>query len=65
MSEYLVVNMKLMYGSTCVASWSNSGYGYVYMEKTASVVQGRTYQLVVEVTVNGVKSDPTSVTKTC
>lgn len=64
-SEYLVVTMKLMYGTTCVASWSSSGYGYVYMEKTASVVRGRTYQLVVEVAVNGVESDPVSVTKTC
>lgn len=65
MSEYLVVTMKLMYGTSCVASWNGSGYGYVYMDKTANAVKGRTYELVVEVTVNGVAKEPISTTKTC
>ena len=64
-SQYIQVTMKLMYGSTTVASWSGSGYGYVYLSKTATVTSGRTYKLVVQVTVDGVVKDPVSVTKTC
>ena len=64
-SDFIQVTMKLMYGSSCVASWNGSGNGYVYMSKTATVTAGRTYTLVVEVTVNGVAKDPVSVTKTC
>ena len=64
-SQYIQVSMKLMYGSSTVASWSGSGYGYVYLSKTATVTSGRTYTLVVQVTVDGVVKDPVSVTKTC
>ena len=64
-SDYIQVNMKLMYGNSCIASWSDDGYGFVYMSKTATVTAGRTYTLVVEVTVNGVENDPVSTTKTC
>ena len=64
-SEYIQATMKLMYGSTCIASWSSSGYGYVYMLKNTTVTAGRTYNLVVEVTVNGVVKTPVSVSGTC
>lgn len=62
-SDKIEVTMKLMYGSSCVASWNGSGNGYVYMSKTATVTAGRTYTLVLEVTVNGVENDPVYVTK--
>ena len=65
MSEHIEVTMKLMYGSTCVASWSDSGYGYVYMLEYAGVTKGRTYELVVAVTVNDVPKTPVSVSGTC
>lgn len=64
-SEHIEVTMKLMYGSTCVASWSDSGYGYVYMLEYAGVTKGRTYELVVAVTVNDVAKTPVSVSGTC
>ena len=64
-SQYIQVNMKLMYGNTTVASWSGSGYGYVYLSKTATAVSGRTYKLVVQVTLDGVVKDPVYVTKAC
>lgn len=64
-SQYIQVNMKLMYGNTTVASWSGSGYGYVYLSKTAAAVSGRTYKLVVQVTLDGVVKDPVYVTKAC
>ena len=63
-SQHIEVTMKLMYGSSTVASWTGSGYGYVYLSKTATITTGRTYKLVVEVTVDGVTKDPVYVTKT-
>lgn len=64
-SEYIEVTTKLMYGSYCVASWYDDGYGYVWVVETATVTKGRTYDLVVEVKVNGVASTPVSVSGTC
>ena len=65
MSEYIEVTMKLMRGSYCEASWSDSGYGYVYMYEEDTVTKNRTYSLVVEVKVDGVASSPVSVSATC
>ena len=64
-SDYIQVTMKLMRGSYCEASWSSSGYTYVYMYEEDTVTKNRTYTLVVEVTVNGEASSPVSVSGTC
>lgn len=64
-SEFIEVTMKLMYGTSTVASWSAEGYGYVFLNKTAAVVVGRTYKLQVEVTIDGIEKDPVYVTGTC
>ena len=60
-SDYIEVTMKLMRGSNCVATWSDSGYGYVYMYEEASVVRYVTYTLELHVKVNNVELDPASV----
>lgn len=65
LSERIDVEMKLMHGSTCIDSWSITGYGYVYTEKFATVTKGQTYDLVVAVSINGVAKTPVSVTGTC
>ena len=64
-SEFIEVTMKLMYGPSCVDSWTGSGYGFVRIQESATAISGRTYELVVEVTVNGVAKEPISTTKTC
>lgn len=64
-SEYIDVTVKLMDGSYCIASWYDSGYGYVWIMENATVTKGRTYDLVVAVKVNGVASTPVSVSGTC
>ena len=53
------------YGSACVAAWSGFGNGYAVLQETATVVYGRTYTLVLEVTVNGVAKELASITTTC
>ncbi len=62
-TTHIEVAMKLMRGTTCVASWSDAGYGYVYIKEYASVTRG-TYDLVIEVAVDGVEKDPVSFRKT-
>lgn len=64
-SQHIEVTMKLMYGTTIIASWSDDGYGYVYMSKTAGVTSGRTYRLQVEITVDGTEKDPLYTSGTC
>ena len=64
-SDHIVVNMKLMLGENLVTSWSESGYGYVYMKQTTPVGKGSTFTLVVDVTMNGVAQPSVSVEKTC
>lgn len=65
MSEYIEVTMKLMRGTYTEATWYADGYGYVYMLEYDTVTKGRTYELVVAVTVNGVAKTPVSVSGTC
>lgn len=62
-SDYIEVTMKLMRGTSCVATWSDSGYGYVYMYQEASVARNVTYTLVVQVKINSVTLDPVSVSE--
>lgn len=64
-SEYIEVNLELMDGDTCIASWYSRGYGYVEMQKTKEVTPGKTYTLIAEITVNAIFKDPVSVTATC
>jgi len=60
-TDYIEVTMKLMRGTSCVATWSDSGYGYVYMYEEAAVARNVTYTLVVQVKINNVVLDPASV----
>ena len=65
MSEHIEVEMKLMHGTTCVASWYRDSYGFVNLQETATAVSGWTYELVVSVTVNGVSKTPVTQCGTC
>ncbi len=60
---YIEVTMKLMRGTTCVDSWSKTGNYYVHIKEYTSVTRG-TYDLVIEVTVNGVEEEPVSIRNT-
>lgn len=64
-SEYIVVTMKLWHGTNCIASWTDSGYGFVLMNEKCTVTKGQTYKLTVDVTINGVSKTPVSVSETC
>ena len=61
-SDHIEVTMKLTYASVSLFSWKGEGYGYLTMNQTAAITPGRTYKLVVEVTINGVKQAPVYAT---
>ena len=64
-SEYIEVTMKLMRGTSCVATWTGSGYTYVHINERINVVKNVTYTLVVEVKINNVALTPVSVSEKC
>ena len=64
-TDYIEVTMKLMQGTTCYGSWSDSGYAYVYMYEVANIVQNYVYTLVAEVKINGVALTPVSISDKC
>ena len=56
--------LELKQGSTVVASWHDTGTGYLLISGTANVASGVTYTLTVSGTVNGVAFTPSSITVT-
>lgn len=61
-SDSISITLALKQGSTTIISWSDSGTQYVNIDKTYSVAAGKTYTLVMTVTVNGVRQPSISVT---
>ena len=47
------VTLTLKQGNTTIDSWSDSGKGFVIISETATVQKGKTYDLVMNATVNG------------
>lgn len=63
--DHVSVTMKLWKGTKCLATWSDDGYGYVFMSEPAAVTKGQTYQLTVDVKVNGVSKPRVTIDGTC
>lgn len=63
-SDSLKAIIKLYRGSTCIATWSTSGNGYIYFSKTKTITKGYTYKMTVDLTVNGVDFPVADVYKT-
>lgn len=64
-SKLIVATIKLWHGSTCLETWTASGYSYVSFSETANVVKGETYTLTVAVTEGGVSQPEASCSETC
>ena len=64
-TDKVVMTAKLWNGSTCLKTWTASGTQRANLNKTATVSKGKTYQLTVDYTINGVKQPQKSTTKTC
>lgn len=52
------VSVRLLDGSRCINSWSESNKDTFIINKSVPVRKGRTYTLIVDVTVDGVAKAP-------
>lgn len=59
------VVIKLWRGIFCIKTWRVSDEGYLFWSDTVSVTKGKTYDLTVDVTYNGVSKPRVSVSGTC
>lgn len=65
MSDKIAVTVTLCEGSTWIASWNDSGTGYLHFSKNKTVTRGKTYTLTADATINGVKQQTVSITGKC
>jgi len=54
MSEYLEATIKLYRNNIWIGTWTVEGYGYIHFTKDTAAVTGSTYQMAVDLTVDGV-----------
>ena len=64
-SDRFAMTLILEQGGVEVDSWSASGYGQVTISETCPVTKGKTYTLVLELSINGEPQDPVSTYATC
>ena len=62
-SDQLEATIKLWRGSSCIATWNESGTGYINFSETATITPGKTHTLTVDLWVNGVAQERESVSK--
>lgn len=63
MKDEIEIVVKLYKGSNCIATWSESGTGYLNFLKNKTVSKGTEYTLTAEVEINGTMQPPVSITK--
>lgn len=63
-SDTISATMELWQGNAMVDKWSNTGFSSLLLKEVTTVAKGKTYKLVVNYTINGVKRDPISISKT-
>ena len=63
--DTISLTAKLWMGSECLATWNESGAGFLSFSTTKNVQKGKTYKLTADVTINGKMLDTVSATGTC
>ena len=64
-SDRIAMTLILEQGGVELDSWSATGYGQVTMTKTCPVTKGKTYTLVMELSINGEPQPAVSTHATC
>lgn len=64
-TDSIQVCVKLMQGSTCLATWNGSGSGFLNFSATKEVIKGKEYILSVEATIRGVKQPVVKISNVC
>ena len=65
MKDSIDIVVKLWYGNSCVATWTDSGKGILSFSQTYDVDNKGEYKLSVDVTIGGEKYDTVSVKNLC
>lgn len=61
-SDSISVTLKLKQGGVVIAMWSDSDTGSVAISESCTVQTGKSYELVMSATVNGISKPDISVT---
>lgn len=64
-TDEISVTLELWRGTTCLASWEDSGTGRLSMNETETVTKGYTYKLTADVTINGKTLPQVEVSARC
>lgn len=64
-SDRIAMTLILEYQGVELESWSASGYGQVTISETHPVTKGKTYTLVLELSINGDPQPSLSTHATC
>lgn len=65
-TDKIEVTAALWRGSTCLETWTQTAYEYLYLEETKDVsIRGVTYTLKVDVTLNGVAKPQIEISEKC
>lgn len=65
-SDKIVATIELRCGDQNIKTWNKSStYGYLALDDTVDVTKGKTYELVVEYTINGKAQQSFSDSGTC
>lgn len=64
-SDQISATIKLRCGSQSIKTWNDSSSGVLSFKETVSVTKGKTYDLVVEYTINGKAQSSFSDSGTC
>lgn len=65
MSESIYITVKLWYGNSCVATWTDNGKGILHFSETHNVTNKGEYKLSVDAIIGGQKYDTVSVKNSC
>ena len=64
-TDEITATMRLWEGNFCIATWSDSGEGVLYIDGSKAVTKGNTYSLTVDATINGVQKPRVLIERTC
>lgn len=65
MNNDIDIVVKLWKENSCIATWKESGAGYVYLSKNKTVEKNHEYTLTIDATINGKTQPAASFTAKC
>ncbi len=64
-SEHIEATIQLWQGNRCIATWYDSGNGYLFFSTTQKAVRGESHILTADISINGKMQPRVSCPKVC